>query len=51
MAESLEHRGFGHLVEDDALDVDAFERMALAQHLLDMPGDRLALAIGVGGQI
>ena len=40
----------GDGIEDDALDLLVLERMLLLQHLQDMPGDRLALAIGVSGE-
>jgi len=46
--ERLEHGGLGDLVEHDALDRDALDRLALFQHLGQMPGDRLALAIRIG---
>src|SRR5256885_51232 len=49
--ESIQHRGLGYLVKDHALHVDSSECLALAEHLLDMPGDRLALAVGVGREI
>ena len=40
-----------HRVEGDALDLGALlERLLLLQDLQDMPGDRLALAIGVGSE-
>ncbi len=51
MLEGFLHRGLGDLVEDHPLHVDAVERLALAQDLADVPGDRLALAVGVGGEI
>ena len=51
MTEGVEHGLLRHLVEDDALHVDAFEGLALPQHLLDVPGDGLALAVGVGREI
>ena len=41
----------GDLVEADAADVDAFQRVLVLQHGADVPGDRLALAIRVGGEI
>src|SRR3546814_170787 len=36
---------------DDALDVDVVEQPALAQDLLDMPRNRLAFAVRVGGEV
>ena len=51
MGERVEHRLLGDGVEDDALDVDALQRVALLQHVAHMPGDRFALAIRVGGEI
>ncbi len=51
MLERVLHRALGDFVEDDALDVDAFQRVALLQNLLHMPGDRFAFAIGIGGEI
>src|SRR5262249_48874218 len=46
-AEGVEDGVLRHLVEDDALDVDAFQGPAALQLLAHMPGDRLALAVGV----
>src|SRR6185312_11022760 len=51
MPKGIEHGRFRDLVEDDALDVDTLERLAVLQHLLDVPGDRFALAVRVGGEI
>src|SRR5262249_26254765 len=48
--ERLDHGVLGHFIENDALDVEVLERSAGFQHLLNMPGDRLALAVGVGGE-
>jgi hypothetical protein len=45
--ERLEHRLLGDLVEGDAGDFLG----VLAQHLRDVPGDRLALAVRVGRQV
>ena len=50
MTERVEDGVAGHLVEHDALDVDVLERSAILQHLADMPGDRLAFTVGVGGE-
>ena len=44
------HRALRDLVEGDALDVLALQRAALGQHVLDVPGDGLALAVRVGGE-
>jgi hypothetical protein len=41
---------FGDGVEYDAFDWLGLERLLLLEHLQDVPGDRLALAIGVGCQ-
>ena len=49
--EGIENGAAGDLVEDDALDVDAPERPPLAQNLADVPGDRLALPVRVGGEV
>jgi len=50
MTECLEDGVAGHLVEHDPLDVDVLQNAARVQHLAHMPGDRLALAIRVGGE-
>ena len=49
-AKRLEDGVLRHLVEDDPLDVEMLQRPAGFQHLVYMPGDRLALAVGVGGE-
>ncbi|MNJ30733.1 hypothetical protein D3C77_253420 [compost metagenome] len=46
----LQHRRFGDGVEGDALDVRVLQRLLLVQDLQNVPADRLALAVGVGGQ-
>ena len=47
----LGHRVAGDGVEDHALDLGALlHRLAPGQRLQEVPGDRLALAVGVGGQ-
>src|SRR5579883_3143484 len=51
MTERVENGRFRYFVEYHPLDVDALQRMALAQHLLDMPGDRLAFAVVVGREV
>ncbi len=50
VAHGLEHGGLRHLVEDDALDLDVLQRPLGLQQLQQVPGDRLALAVGVGGE-
>ena len=50
VGDGVEHGGLGDLVEHHALDRDAVERALLAQQLEHVPGDRLALAVGVGGE-
>ena len=50
MPHRLRDRLLGNRIEDHALDLLTFERVLLLQHLQHMPGDRLALAIGVGGE-
>ncbi len=46
----LAHRLLGDGVEDDALDVDILEKLLFLEHFQHVPGDRLALAVGVGGE-
>ena len=47
----LGHGGFGDRVEDHAADGGArLDRLAAGQRLLQVPADRLALAVGVGGE-
>ena len=47
----VEHRLLGDRVEGHALDRRALlERLLLLEHPQDVPGDGLALAVGVGGQ-
>jgi hypothetical protein len=50
MAHGLEDRGFCDLVEHDAAHVDVFELVCGRQHLFEVPGNRFALAVGVGRQ-
>ena len=50
MRHRLGHRLLGDGVEDDALDGLLAERLLLLEEFQHMPGDRLALAIGVGGE-
>ncbi len=49
-AERFEHRVLGHFVEDDPFDVEMLEPSAGTEHLADMPGDRLAFAVGVSSE-
>ena len=51
MLEGVEHGVLGDLVEDHAADLDPAQGLAPAQLLGDVPGDRLALAIRVGGEV
>ena len=46
----LEDGVAGDSVEDDALDRLVADRLPVLQHLQDVPGDRFAFAIGVGGE-
>ena len=46
----LRHRLLGDGVEHHALDRLRLQRVLLLQHLQHVPGDRLALAVGVGGE-
>ena len=50
MLHRLQNRLPGDGVEDDALDRLALERPLFLEHLQHMPGNRLALAVGVGGE-
>ena len=51
MVNGVGDRRLGDLVEGDALDVDALQRVLFFQHGADVPRDRLALAVRVGRQI
>ena len=51
VVEGFLNGAFGDLVKHNALDVDVVEQAAFTQQLLDMPGNRLAFAIRVRGQI
>jgi len=51
MLHGLAYRVLGDLVEHHALHVLALQGALLLQELLQVPGDRLALAVGVGRQI
>ena len=46
----VEHRLLGDGVEHHALDRLLLERVLLLEHFQHVPGDRFALAVGVGGQ-
>ncbi len=48
MRHRIQHRALGDLVEGDAADIDLVQQLRLPQHLLDVPGNRLSLAIRVG---
>ena len=50
MIDGLEDRGFGDRVEHDPLHGFRPEDFFRLQHFEDVPGNRLALAVGVGGQ-
>ena len=50
MLHRLRHRLLGDGIEGDALDADALEHLLVIEDVEDMPGDRLALAVGVGGE-
>ena len=49
--EGVEHGVAGDLVEYHPLDLDPVEHLAALQDLHDVPRDRLALAVRVGGEI
>ena len=50
MLHRLGHRLLGDRIEDDALDRLVLQRLLFVERLQHVPGDRLALAVGVGGQ-
>ncbi len=50
MLHGIQHCRFGDLVEDHSGHLLAAQSLAAAQLLADMPGDRLALAIRIGGE-
>jgi hypothetical protein len=50
MFHRLHHRLFGDGVEHDPLDLMRFQRTFLAQHFQHVPGNRLALAVRIGGE-
>ena len=47
-AHRLGHGGLGDGVEGDARDLDVLQDLLVLQHLQHVPGDRLALAVGIG---
>ncbi len=50
MLHRLGHRLLGDGVEDDALDRLVLQRLLFIERFEHVPGDRLALAVGVGGE-
>src|SRR3546814_4096126 len=50
MRHGVEHGGLGDLVEHHPPDRLVLDQLALVQRLQHMPGNRLALAVGVGGE-
>ena len=48
MAHRILDRLLGDGVEDDAIDALVLEQLLALENFVDMPGDRLALAVGVG---
>src|SRR6185437_8392238 len=51
MSDGVEYRLLGDGVEGDPLYVDALQRLLVGEHVPDMPGNGLALAIRVGGEV
>ena len=51
MGDGVEHRLLGDGIEGDALHVDPDQRLLGAQHVAHVPGNRLALAVRVGGEV
>ncbi len=51
MLDRLVDRTFRNLVEYDSLHILVVEEVAIFQHLIDMPGDGFALAVGVCREI
>ena len=50
VAHRVLHRVLGHRVEHDAVDALVLKEPLGLEDLVDVPGDRLALAVGVGGE-
>ena len=50
MAHGVEHGLLGHRVEHHALDRNFVQDLLVVEHLKHVPGNGLALAIGVGGE-
>src|SRR5689334_22426235 len=50
MRDGVEDGRLGYRVEDDSLNFRLAERAALLEGLQNVPGDGLALAVGVGGE-
>ena len=50
MGDGLHHGGFGDGVERHPFHRQVFQQLLGPQHFQDVPGNRLALAVGVGGQ-
>ena len=51
MGDGVKHRLLGDGVEGDALHVDPVERLPGLEHVPHVPGNRLALAVRVGGEV
>ena len=51
LAHRLEHRALGDLVEHHPPDADPVDRVALLERGEQVPGDRLAFAVGIGRQV
>ena len=50
MSHRILHRLLGDGVEHDSIDALVLEQFLALQDLVDMPGDRLSLTVGVGGE-
>ena len=51
MGNGVQYRLLGDGIESHSFDVDTVERLLASENLLHVPGDRLALAIWIGGEI
>ena len=51
MGDAFLHGAFGDFIEHHPLDIDPFQHPPRIQRFQHMPGNGLALAVGVGGQI